>query len=69
MSTHNVSHGILSACLGGRCPYFFLFRLVHWQASQREQTCCTVLHRVFQVKCCFIVSSVLVSPGWPNTSW
>ena len=42
-SIHNVSHGIVSACLGGRCPYFFLLRLVRWHASQRAQTCSTIL--------------------------
>ena len=32
-------------------------------------TSCTVSRRFFQVKCCLIVCSVLVSPGWHKWLW
>ena len=69
MSTHKVSHGSASASLGGNFPYLIDFLLVNWHSLNFLQAFSTSPLRFFQVKCCLIVASVLVEPGWHKDSW
>ena len=65
-STHRVSQGFVSACLGGSLPYFWFFIFALWHVGH---TSWTVVWRPFQSKCWQRVCSVRVSPGWQSISW
>ena len=68
-STHNISHGLHSTSLIGTCPYFSVCFLHFWHVGHFlivSATCCCSL---FNVKCWFIVISVLFSPGWHSCTW
>ena len=65
-SWHSISHGFVSASLGGSFPLCTLFLFKNWQVLHLEQTPCTVFLKFFQWKCWEILSYVRVSPGWHN---
>ena len=68
-STHRVSQGFVSACLGGSLPYFWFFFFALWQVGHFLQTSWTVVRSPLQSKCWRRVCSVRVSPGWQSISW
>ena len=68
-STHRVSHGFVSACLGGSFPYFWFVVFSLWQVGHFLHTSWTIVQRTLQSKCWRRVCSVRVSPGWQIISW
>ena len=69
-STHSLSHGSASASLAGSWPYLELWvRFVVWHVTHLEQTLRTVVVNPRHQKCCLMVISVLVSPGWHKVLW
>ena len=68
-STHSVSQGLVSACLGGSFPYFWLVVLDIWHVGDLLHTLWTVVQSPLRSKCWRIVCYVRVSPGWQIISW
>ena len=63
-STHSVSQGFVSACLGVSLPYFWLVYFALWQVQHFLHMSLTVVRRPFQSKFWQRVCSVRVSPRW-----
>ena len=68
-STHSMSQGFVSACLGGSFPYLWLFVLALWNVGHLLHMLWTVVRRPFQSKCWRRVCSMQVSPVWQSISW
>ena len=69
-SIHSTSQaGSTSASLGGNLPYFFLIFFVNWHVWHLPHMRTTPSWSFGHVKCCRIVISVRLIPGWHNWLW